>query len=403
MLIVTRTRQHVRSLSADEKSLVHGFCDQSLSGRDTERANRLLRQIRQEDSWLVCDCVAPAPVMHVALLDSGRLVLRNNPGNDAHAPGCICGKSVQSGNRTVQYASTHSTVRFDSSDQIALHVEFSSTETLQTPQISRSSANAKTGPKKPILSLLLTLCDDARLNDYNPAHKLSVSEQFARIRQVSERYSLAQGIPLSNAMDTKIDMPRMIQLGKRLAGYEKAATRPMGLLFDRVNGAKSRKLSLLDGKSMGFFGHVERYGPISEPMLAMATVTNQQPGSKFFELGHVALIPSVSDRLLFPVGSKVERELVAQLIGLLDWLQGKGVTVTLHRHLFAGDDQPKLQLKGRGRVLSILLREGGVSDPHPSPPSPDLLTVVSAEEFTSIKRKVAGIFMSDTHAKGADK
>lgn len=413
MRLISKRREHVRSLSPDECDLVKRYSAQEVSGLEVDRANRLLRQARMDNHWVECDCVNPAPVMHVRLEDNGKLVLSNNPSTHEHAIGCACGKAA--GAKGLRSPSSKpETARFDRNDQIALHVEFSGITPLQETQNSSRSAKAitaPTGPKKPVLSLLLTLCDDAGLNVYNPARPVSLSAQFQNIRDAADRFTLAQGIPLSSAMDTRIDMRRMIQLGKRLKAMGHRRGRITGLLFDRVKGFEARTLTLTDGKAMGFFGHVEKTSALPAPLLAMATVTTQTPGGTFFELGHVAMMPSVSGSNLFPVGSAFERELVLALMGLCDWMLKKNVCVSIHRHLLTDDSYPALVLRSRDRLLELRIGEPSVltedeqseaADSQQRIEDTQVLWVTETDDLALIKRRIAGYFMEIASKENAE-
>jgi len=397
MLVITKNRKMVRSLSEHERDLLARYCDQRLMSVENERASRILREIRHNDHWLVCDCMTPGPTLHVALVDNGKLFLRNNQSSANHKDDCSFGRSA-SGSASERTDNRPGYLRFDHSDLISLHAEFAG-----SAGAGKSKPFYAEGtPKKAILSLLFTLLDDAGLTVYDPSAPLGLSEQFARIRAAAGRYTLAQNIALSSAMDTRISVGRMISLGKRLSGLAPKGARPTGLLFDRIDGIKARDLSLSDGKTIPIFGHVERLGTVSGPLLAMATVTTQTPSSSFFELGHVALIPSVSPRHLFPVSSEVERQAVTQIMGLLDWMHGKGVTVTMHRHLFASDRQPGVVLKGREKVVSIFVHEGDLVplDDGEQIELENTLILNEATDLAVIKRRIAGMFMSPEQDKG---
>lgn len=388
MQIVDRNRALVRSLGTAERALLIGYSEHRLQGHDSELANRLLRSIRNENHWLLCDCSTPRPVMHVALMDNGKLVLRNNPGTADHIESCPCGRDDHAAGSGVN--KQLKTKRYDLSDRISLHSEFARGAGAGKAQPAKAPAGA---PSKPVLSLLLTLCDDAGLNTYNPAHPLSLTEQFQRIRDAASRYTLANGMPLQTAMDTEISTRRMISLGKRITDLRGTETRPMGLLFDRVMGAKARKLLLHNDKTLDFFGHVERFGPLSPPLLAMATVSTEDARSRFFKAGHVALCSSVNERLLFPVGSEIERKLIAELVGLVNWMHAKGTSVTIQRHLFAAAGMPVIVLRGRVRVLSVIIEEGTLGDDHPAPISPDSIVYRDGEDIAAFKKRVAGAML----------
>lgn len=89
MWIITHDKQHVRELSAAERSLVVRHTEGSLTRTEQADAASLLRDIRKKSYWLGCDCVSKSmPIMNIALRDTGTLVVRNNASGPAHDPAC---------------------------------------------------------------------------------------------------------------------------------------------------------------------------------------------------------------------------------------------------------------------------------------------------------------------------
>jgi|TARA_Y100001934_G_scaffold283650_2_gene405154 hypothetical protein len=387
MWIVDRTGQHVRSFSASEVDLLERFADDNLTGQSVEQANSILRRVRQDNQWLRCACAKPNPIMHIALLESGRLVLRNNPGGAEHQIQCPFGKSI---NRAAGPSDSRAKItRFNMGSVIAPHGEFHGEG--KSGSVAESMAPARqSGVRYPTLSLLLTLLDDAQLNTYNPAVKVSLSEQFQRLRAAASRYALANGSSLAGAMDTMINTGRMIALGKRVIEQVPKGKRAVGLLLDRIEGTEARSIKLLKGGKMELQGHVERFSSNDGPLLALATVTPQKPFSKFFVIGHVATAAIASPNLLFPVTGQAERVVVVELIKLLHWLENKGEVVQLQKPLFDGDNSPDLILRSRTKVLPLILarRDGGESDEIPN-----AVVVPLGGDIQPAKNKIIATFL----------
>tara|TARA_R110002033_G_scaffold121641_1_gene164551 strand:- start:2627 stop:3799 length:1173 start_codon:yes stop_codon:yes gene_type:complete len=387
--IIDRSGQQVRSFSGTEIDLLERYANDDLVGKSVELANAILRRVRQDNQWLRCSCQKPNPVMHIALLDSGRFVLRNNPGGNDHEQRCAFGRSIKRGGSHVD--ARVKVKRYDLGIVISPHSEYRDGDGNSSPE-STDKRISPGGVRHPTLSLILTLLDDAGLNTYDPANRLKLGEQFQRIRDAANRYSLANGVPLSSAMDTVINKPRLIALGKRLLANTAKGVRPVGFLLDRVDSIASRAVHPAEGNPVEFLGHVERFGDNDEPLLAMATVTPARKHSRFFDLGHVATVPVVSRYHLFPVTSEVERLVVIEVIKLTNWLGSKQVAVTLQKPLFAGDGSPDLILKSRKKTLGLYI---GTAADMPDVKAKGGIVMPETGDLQPAKNQIIAFFMRE--------
>lgn len=391
MWIVDKQLRTVRSLSGDEAALLTRFVENSNVGRDVERANSIIRAIRADNHWLACACAKPVPVMHIALLDSGRLVIRNNPDGAPHAGDCKFAREMARLGGSSP-ATGQDVTRIGIDGHIALHAEFSSSSRGNPSQISRSGAIGN-GPRKRVLSLLLSLIEASGLNRYDPSVPRTLSEQFAALRQAADAMTIHPGLPLGRFFDTRINQGRLIGMAKRLRETtDFGQARRIALLADLVEGIAGREILLSDSERIGFFGHVERRGAATAPSLALATVTTQQPGLRFYELGQVAAVPVASKRTLFPIHAMEQREHVLQILGLLDWLQRKGVPVVAVRKLFAAGSDHEIELRHKMKIVVIDLTQG-IEPPAPTGHQTDRIMLSQYPDIDVMKRHLVKIFM----------
>src|SRR5690606_1728914 len=152
---------------------------------------------------------------------------------------------------------------------------------------------------------------------------------------------------------------RLFYMAKRLRESTDFGTnRKVGLMMDVIAGTASRTIKLSNGDDLDFFGSVERNLATNNPSLALATVTTQQAGSKFFELGQLAIAPVASRRVMFPVGAGEDSKDVVQILDLLDWLQGQGVRVVAVRYLFTSEGGSLIELRHTQKIVTVNLAEG---------------------------------------------
>ncbi|MBC7198210.1 MAG: DUF1173 family protein [Pseudomonas balearica] len=357
MRIIDRSLQTLRQLSVVEEEALRLFA----SGKS--EPPELLARIRAKHNWLACDCSYPAPVMHVAQKDGARLVLKNNPDAADHAPGCLFTRSDNAG-KNGSSKSSQPVVRVTVDGHIALHSEFQRVRKGDGQEISRSNAVATPRPRA-LLSLLMSLMEVAGLDTFSPAAPRSLAEQFAAFRAAASRFVLKPAIPLDHVLDTRITKQRLVSMAKKLRETDAfGSARRYGVLVDVLQQTGPRQLVLDDGSKMDFFGNAESLHGRSVPMMAIATVASQEPGSNFYHLGKVAFLPLLSTRHLFPVVDDKDREHVHDLFGLLRWMHDKrGVEVTASRNLFQAGAGYVLTLKSGAQLVELDLNPSLLDGP----------------------------------------
>ncbi|MCF6783705.1 hypothetical protein [Stutzerimonas stutzeri] len=350
----------------------------------------LLSRVREKGFWFACDCRQPNPVMHVARRDDGVVSLKNNPEGFDHAPGCSFMRSpTDSANR--RQASSRFSGRIVAGSHVALHSEFQANSKGLPSQISRS-ATPVSSQKNVLLSMLLTLIEIAELGVYCPARPVLLSQQFAAIRHAASRFTIHPGIPLEHVLDTRITKARLVALAKKLrelGGFGKS--RRCGLLLDVIKSAGPRHLALEDGSEISFFGNAEALHGKSPPMLTLATVTTQDADSAFYQLGKVAFVPVLSANQLFPVVDDPDREVVAEIFGLLRWLHTKkDIQVTAFRDVFQEGSGHGLSLRSKGQLLEIDLNPSIIDGLSPRETT---LSLSELGSLDALKKRIAGVLI----------
>lgn len=394
-IIDKANRQQVRSLTTGEVELLEKFVEDALGGQAAERANALLRGIRRDHQWLGCNCAKPMPVLHVALLDTGKLSLKNNQHGALHRATCVFRHENTSG-KNEKRASSNTLDPIDPSSHIALHSEFSETSRGEVGKISRSSASRTERSQNRLIALLWSLCESAGLTAWSPVQRKTVSEQFAALRAASKRYTLSPGIPMEAYLDTRMTKQRLVAMSKRLRESKQFGHhRRVGLLLDVLDSVQGREVTLFDGDTVDFFGHLERQHRLSSPLLALATVTASRAHSNFYELGHIAALPVLSKTELFPVMNAEDRAYVAEIFRLLEWLfKARAIEVSALRRLSALPGEESLELRSRHLILHVDLATTALSEGEIPPVTmPETLRLCDYPSLDDFKKVIVKRFI----------
>jgi len=396
MRIIEKNGALVRTLTPAEQVLVEGFVQGSLDGHRLLQANQWLMKVRGQGQWLACDCRQDAmPVMNVTLNSStGTLFLKNNPGTPEHHPECPFikddrepGSSVERDEPPAAWLAPDVPLR--------LIGEFRPAGSAETAGTANGASSRKEQHR--LLSLLVTLIEASGLNVYATHLKKDLTQQFADLRGVAARYPLVERVPASNYLETRIDMKHMMMLKARLKDSSAfGSQRRYGLLLDCVNEVRTRKV--FNGRSdngFDFQGHHWLWGGerTSGPLLALALYSPTTAGSQYYEMIHVATVPVLSRAQLFPVLREEEREPLKLLVGLIDWMAGKGVQVIMRRPVIGGDVMDELVLTSDlDRVLSVSLMKQPLG---PEPSSETFKRLADFKSLDTFRKYVAGFFMRD--------
>ncbi|WPP02095.1 hypothetical protein SFA35_12360 [Pseudomonas sp. HR96] len=395
MHIIEKTGAPVRSLTPAEQSLLEGFVQNRLENVRLLQANQWLLKLRGEGQWLACDCQPQRrPVLNVTLnSDTGTLFLKNNPGTPDHAPDCPFTKDLREPGERHTQAHEAPASWLAPDRPLRLLGEFSAASVASTGETS-TLADQSREPHR-LLSLLLTLVEASALNVYATAGKRDLSAQFAALRDAAARYPLIDRVPASHYLQTRLDIKHMMMLKARLQGSEAfGEQRRHGLLLDCVTEVRARKV-ITEPQPAGFDfqGHHSLWGGARTPgpLLALALYSTTQAHRQFYEMIHLATLPVLSRAQLFPVFRDDEREPLKMLVGLIDWMAGKGVKVTMRRPVIGAAVMDELVLSATGdRILSVSLTQ---SPQGPEPSSETFKRLADFKSLETFKRFVAGFFM----------
>lgn len=398
MWLITKRGMSVRELSSTERALLRKYTEaDQLPPQELREAASLLREIRADEHWIVCDCAKPGPVLTVVLKDTGRLGIRNNHTSLPHAASCPWIKQETASADRPKRSGGAGLVQIDAKQPLSLHAEFSGTKGADSSQISRSATSGTGGSRnKRLLSLLFSLMDAAGLMEYDPASSKSLTEQFKRMREVTARYRLGAQISLGGYFDTHLTKKDLYKMAMRLKSMPAQGGRKVGLLLDLVDGIRGRSIHAGGGQELPFFGHVEHEGKADAPLLCLATVTTQTAESKFFELGHVAYVAVLNRKTLLPVFSDPERAALDALVGLLDWMHTKHKRrVILRRDVLVGGHV--IELVGRDRIVLVDLMDNGLDDRDVVAEEDEAVRLsLAGQTIEELKRRVARLFLRDS-------
>lgn len=394
MWILTHCLATVRTLSDRERELLAGYVASSLVGQEVAHANSLLSKIRSDGQWLGCECRLPMPVFNVALMDSGRFVVRNNPEGNPHRFDCPFSHDLIKG-RTAQSTREQIVTRISDESHVALHSEFHAAGKDSVPKISRTDASSSRVPSRRLLSLSMSILERAGLNVYSPKSKPTVAEQYEAIRKSVRSYTLSPGVPLDNFFETKLTTQRLVAMSLKLRTSKAfGSSRRVGLLFDAIPGVKGRSIQLFSGQEISFFGHIERSAAPSFPSLALATVTPQASSTGFYEIGNVATVPVISKSCFFPVLDDADRTGVTSIFGLLDWFHSsRKIEITAVRHVFSIDGGALLELRSSKLILYVCFQNANMVEVAPPAAMIEVVRLSDFENLTALKKAVTKRFL----------
>jgi hypothetical protein len=397
MWIIDRQLKQVRALGADERALLVGFAVGALESKEEQQASDLLRKIRTANQWLECDCTqivsmtghGVSPVLHVALMDDSRVVVRNNPEGALHLSDCPFSHdsiSERTGSRSV----SHTVSRLGEEAVVALHSEFRPPR--QGPAQQNSRRNEPAEPKvksKHLVSLLLTLIERADLHVYRPATKRSLTDQFAALKAAATAFTLAPGVALGNVLSTNINNQALVKMSMNLRVSDAfGESRRVGLLLDGVAKVSGHTITTATGQAIDYFGRTERSVPSSFPALALASVTTEKAGDRFYKVGNVAFIPTLSGSNFFPCVGDLDRVCSSEIMKLVDWFYSvKKIEINVFRHLFAADGGSLLVLRSNRLTLHLDFSRLPLA-PDQAVEGPRTLRLSDFDTFESLKKAI---------------
>ena len=372
MFVVNRKLGTVRKLNDVEKLALLEF---QRTG-ESAGATTLLRNVHRDSYWIACDCVEPRPVLNIALLEGGRYVLRNNPTCEGHALTCSFIKAETSVLALPRPSSNLVIERIHPETFIPLHVKRS----------TQGTGVSASGKGRRLLALLLSMIERAGICIYDPSKPVTISSQYAALRDSAMEFSMAGGTPFGGWLDTHIEPQRLVSMAKRLrAVHRQSAVLKWGAMLDVVGQIGTRSITSSGGHVMPFYGRYESQFRSDSPTLALVTIAElDRPG--YFELCHVASMPVLSKSNLFPVVSAAERAPLKELFSIADWIyKTSGKPLILRRNIFDPVAPHLIELRSNKVQVVIDLSSDPLSSLIPDSDS-SLQNILKLSELGSIAK-----------------
>ena len=201
-----------------------------------------------------------------------------------------------------------------------------------------------------LATLLMTLLEQAGLTRIGPGQPLPpIADQYRALRTAGREIELEEGVALASFLCTYL--PALPELVAKIARTPperfRRSHRPHGLLVTMAAEAAVGQIRPLRGDpipvrgEIAIFGERDRHGQEAagdrrarSPYLAACVVGRAGPEEPV-EVLKAYLHPCASQGHLMPVDSNLERQTLAQLLSLQDWLgKSRKVRVTLDKPVF---------------------------------------------------------------------
>lgn len=223
----------IRELSSEEETAVKTVCGLKRPATMAQHnlANDLLREMREYDAWLQCDCIpGDSPAMNFAALKNNTGTLYLSSFNHEHAPECPMYRQLSGNEEETSFGASRHPVSTRINYRNFLPPDDSnSVIRLQARSAYHNGERSSVRKKRPRLGrLLLSLIEDAGLNKLdslaNPRIRTNYRECLDAIRQVTLQQEYIRGRALSEIIHFRPGMSERSQ--ERLmetleAGYTK--------------------------------------------------------------------------------------------------------------------------------------------------------------------------------------
>lgn len=196
----------IRELSSEEETAVKTVCGLKRPATMAQHnlANDLLREMREYDAWLQCDCIpGDSPAMNFAALKNNTGTLYLSSFNHEHAPECPMYRQLSGNEEETSFGASRHPVSTRINYRNFLPPDDSnSVIRLQARSAYHNGERSSVRKKRPRLGrLLLSLIEDAGLNKLdslaNPRIRTNYRECLDAIRQVTLQQEYIRGRALS--------------------------------------------------------------------------------------------------------------------------------------------------------------------------------------------------------------
>ncbi|HFK6914425.1 TPA: protein YagA, partial [Escherichia coli] len=210
----------IRELSSEEETAVKTVCGLKKPATMAQHnlANDLLREMREYDAWLQCDCIpGDSPAMNFAALKNNTGTLYLSSFNHEHAPECPMYRQLSGNEEETSFGASRHPVSTRINYRNFLPPDDSnSVIRLQTRSAYHNGERSSVRKKRPRLGrLLLSLIEDAGLNKLdslaNPRIRTNYRECLDAIRQVTLQQEYIRGRSLSEIIHFRPGMSERSQ------------------------------------------------------------------------------------------------------------------------------------------------------------------------------------------------
>lgn len=317
-------------------------------------ANDLLREMREYDAWLQCDCIpGDSPAMNFAALKNNTGTLYLSSFNHEHAPECPMYRQLSGNEEETSFGASRHPVSTRINYRNFLPPDDSnSVIRLQARSAYHNGERSSVRKKRPRLGrLLLSLIEDAGLNKLdslaNPRIRTNYRECLDAIRQVTLQQEYIRGRALSEIIHFRPGMSERSQerLMETLENSERHWPARRKHMFFQIFMAQhicrdAVEIHWANGNIQvirpvrGISINGEAQGGIRPPYWVILAFCRSADGRIICSEGYAHALYQLTCPV--PVDSKLERNTLTALLNVASWLKRKPGTpeLSLERPLF---------------------------------------------------------------------
>ena len=346
----------IRELSSEEETAVKTVCGLKRPATMAQHnlANDLLREMREYDAWLQCDCIpGDSPAMNFAALKNNTGTLYLSSFNHEHAPECPMYRQLSGNEEETSFGASRHPVSTRINYRNFLPPDDSnSVIRLQARSAYHDGESSSVRKKRQRLArLLLSLIEDAGLNKLdslaNPRIRTNYRECLDAIRQVTLQQEYIRGRALSEIIHFRPGMSERSQerLMETLENSERHWPARRKHMFFQIFMAQhicrdAVEIHWANGNIQvirpvrGISINGEAQGGIRPPYWVILAFCRSADGRIICSEGYAHALYQLTCPV--PVDSKLERNTLTALLNVASWLKRKPGTpeLSLERPLF---------------------------------------------------------------------
>lgn len=333
------------------------FSGQPISRDESQSLKRFLNDLRDRRYWLACDCCDDAGVPPLlSIRRTAKTVTLVRHGEVTHLEACPFYRDAPA----IDDQEGAQLAEKPTSPLLPAQGPFLVLES-PSPGVPGDKPTERNGPQKSkdprhsqLAVILMTLLEDAGLNEIGPEEVITPRNDGARARDARSEYRkldlaldrpVAPGIALRDVTCTHLSrVPRFLaSFRKRCEPLFPKDIRPQGLTVFPINDWESHdnKTTLIlyrgtEELTCEVHGTIRRYGRSNTPgPLWFIGQVGRESSTGLYEILHGYLHPQFSKTILMPVDSDLERRVANSLMGLISyWSWKRELSAILKKPLF---------------------------------------------------------------------